>query len=140
LEHLQAALRAAQSAGDLKEQLTTIARQLGYFGYLAYDAVVWVCARHLRTTNTINLFPHYQANAIKFIALKPETSQRVQKISNRFWLAGILFSLTHGILKVSFQHVLNMIGPHGINSSLWAGRPLDQRDTQNPRSGREKYR
>ena len=44
LEHLQAALRAAQSTGDLKEQLTTIARQLGYFGYLAHDAVVWVRA------------------------------------------------------------------------------------------------
>ncbi|KAI0287005.1 peroxisomal biogenesis factor 11-domain-containing protein [Russula aff. rugulosa BPL654] len=81
LEHLQAALRAAQSAGDLKEQLTTIARQLAYFGYLGYDSVVW-------------------ANAIKLITLKPETSQKVQKISNRFWLAGILFSLTHGILKV----------------------------------------
>jgi Peroxisomal biogenesis factor 11 (PEX11) len=42
LEHLQAALRAAQTTGDVKEQLTTIARQLGYFGYLTYDAVVWV--------------------------------------------------------------------------------------------------
>ena len=51
----------------------------------------------------INVFP--QANAIRFITLKPETSQKVQKISNRFWLAGILFSLTHGTLKVSFQHV-----------------------------------
>jgi peroxin-11B len=50
LEHLQAALRAAQSADDLKEQLTTIARQLAYFGYLAYDAVVWVCAKRLCTT------------------------------------------------------------------------------------------
>ncbi|KAH9985419.1 peroxisomal biogenesis factor 11 [Russula compacta] len=80
LEHLQAALRAAQTTGDLKEQLTAIARQLGYFGYLTYDAVAW-------------------ANAIKFISLKPETSQKVQKISNRFWLAGILFSITHGVFK-----------------------------------------
>jgi peroxin-11B len=56
--------------------------------------------------NMIDVFP--QANAIKFITLKPETSQKVQKISNRFWLAGILFSLTHGIFKVSFQHMLNM--------------------------------
>jgi peroxin-11B len=104
LEHLQAALRAAQSTGDLKEQLTTIARQLGYFGYLAYDAVVWVCAKTLTHNQyMINVLP--QVNAIKFISLKPETSQKVQKISNRFWLAGILFSLTHGILKVSFQHV-----------------------------------
>jgi len=73
-----------------------------------------------------------QANAIRFITLKPETSQKVQKISNRFWLAGILFSLTHGLLKVSFQRVLN---PRGIKSSLWADRPLDQRDAQNPRPG-----
>ena len=57
--------------------------------------------------NVINAYPH-QANAIKLITLKPETSQKVQKISNRFWLAGILFSLTHGILKVRFQHVLNV--------------------------------
>jgi peroxin-11B len=44
LEHLQAALRAAQNTGDFKEQLTTIARQLSYFGYLTYDAVAWVRA------------------------------------------------------------------------------------------------
>jgi len=42
MEHLQSALRAAQITGDFKEQLTTIARQLGYFGYLTYDTVVWV--------------------------------------------------------------------------------------------------
>jgi len=80
MEHLQSALRAAQITGDLKEQITTIARQLGYFGYLTYDTVVW-------------------ANAIKFITLKPETAQRVQKMSNRFWLAGILFSITHAVFK-----------------------------------------
>ena len=64
MEHLQAALRAAQSAGDLKEQLTTIARQLGYFGYLAYDAVVWVCARHLLTTNMTNVFPSGECHQV----------------------------------------------------------------------------
>ena len=42
MEHLQSALRAAQTSGELKEQLTTIARQLSYFGYLTYDTVVWV--------------------------------------------------------------------------------------------------
>jgi peroxin-11B len=50
-----------------------------------------------------------QVNAIKFITLKPETSQKVQKISNRFWLAGILFSITHAVLKVSFRHVLHVL-------------------------------
>ncbi|KAI9460909.1 peroxisomal biogenesis factor 11 [Lactarius psammicola] len=80
LEHLQAALRAAQNTGDFKEQFTTIARQLGYFGYLTYDAVVW-------------------ANTVKFITLNPVTSQKVQNIANRFWLAGILFSITHAVFK-----------------------------------------
>lgn len=42
IEHLQAALRAAQSTGEPAEQITTICRQLGYFGYLTYDAFVWV--------------------------------------------------------------------------------------------------
>ena len=42
LEHLQAALRASQSSGELGEQVTTIGRQLAYFGYLSYDAAVWV--------------------------------------------------------------------------------------------------
>ncbi|KAH8988903.1 peroxisomal biogenesis factor 11 [Lactarius akahatsu] len=80
LEHLQAALRAAQNTGDFKEQLTTIARQLSYFGYLTYDAVAW-------------------ANAVKFITLKPVTSQKVQNIANRLWLSGILFSITHAVFK-----------------------------------------
>ena len=42
LEHLQAALRAASSVGQPGEQITTIGRQLGYFGYLTHDALVWV--------------------------------------------------------------------------------------------------
>ena len=42
VEHLQAALRAAQSTGEIGEQLTSIGRQFAYFGYLTYDAVVWV--------------------------------------------------------------------------------------------------
>lgn len=42
MEHLQAALRATATPADFGEQITTIGRQLGYFGYLTYDAVVWV--------------------------------------------------------------------------------------------------
>ncbi|KAH0838409.1 peroxisomal biogenesis factor 11-domain-containing protein [Lanmaoa asiatica] len=80
LEHLQAALRAAQSPTELGEQLATIGRQLAYFGYLTYDAIVW-------------------ANAVRVINLKPSTTQRVASISNRFWLSGILLSITHGLLK-----------------------------------------
>lgn len=51
LEHLQAALRAAQATGDLKEQISTIGRQLGYFGYLTYDAIVWVCSVNVRVSH-----------------------------------------------------------------------------------------
>jgi hypothetical protein len=79
-----------------------------------------------------------QANAINVINLKFETSQKVQKISNRFWLAGILFSITNAVLKVSFRHPLHM---PSWNQLIVVGkdRPLDQRDARNPRVGRKKY-
>jgi peroxin-11B len=52
LEHLQAALRAAQHVATPAEQITTIGRQLGYAGYLIYDVAVWVsvqlCEHKLR--------------------------------------------------------------------------------------------
>jgi hypothetical protein len=77
-----------------------------------------------------------QANAIKVIALKPETSQKVQKISNRFWLAGILFSITNAVLKVSFRHALHTPSWHQL-IVVAKDRPLDQRDARNPRVGRK---
>ncbi|KAF5375294.1 hypothetical protein D9758_000156 [Tetrapyrgos nigripes] len=80
LEHLQAALRASMASGPPTEQIATIARQLSYFGYLSTDAFIW-------------------ANAVKFWSLNPETAAQVSKISNRFWLAGILFSIVHGTVK-----------------------------------------
>ncbi|PPQ89407.1 hypothetical protein CVT25_002225 [Psilocybe cyanescens] len=82
LEHLQAALRATFSAGPVEETITTIARQIGYFGYLSYDAIVW-------------------ANSIKFITLDPATAKKVTKRAFQFWLAGIAFSLVHGVLKAA---------------------------------------
>ena len=42
MEHLQAALRATFSSGPIIETITAIARQIGYFGYLSIDAIVWV--------------------------------------------------------------------------------------------------
>ncbi|KAF4623095.1 hypothetical protein D9613_001914 [Agrocybe pediades] len=82
LEHLQAALRASLSSGPIEETLTTVARQIGYFGYLSYDAIVW-------------------AHSIKFIALSPETAKTVTKRAFQFWFAGIIFSLVHGVLKAA---------------------------------------
>lgn len=82
MEHLQAALRASLTPGPAAEQVVNIGRQLGYFGYLTLDAFAW-------------------ANAIKFITLDPETAKKISRISNRFWLAGILFSITNAILKTA---------------------------------------
>ncbi|TFY83777.1 hypothetical protein EWM64_g243 [Hericium alpestre] len=80
VENLQAALRAAQTTGYLWEQLTTIARNLSYFGYLSYDGVAW-------------------ASAIHFITLKPATASKVNRTAARLWLTGILFSLANGLIK-----------------------------------------
>ncbi|KAG6846027.1 hypothetical protein H0H87_011075 [Tephrocybe sp. NHM501043] len=80
VEHLQSALRASLASGPAVEQILTVSRQLAYFGYLSYDALVW-------------------ANAIKFLNLNSETANKVAKTSNRLWLAGILFSLVNGVLK-----------------------------------------
>ncbi len=45
VENLQGALRAYYGAGPPAEQITTIAKQLSYFGYLSHDALVWVRPR-----------------------------------------------------------------------------------------------
>lgn len=80
LEHLQAALRATANSGPIGEQITTIGRQLAYAGYLAYDSIIW-------------------ANSVKVVNLTKEGKERIGKISNRFWLAGILLNLAHALLK-----------------------------------------
>ena len=55
IDHLQAALRATFSSGPIPETITTIARQVGYFGYLSTDAVIWVWSFicHSRTISLI---------------------------------------------------------------------------------------
>lgn len=81
-EHLQNAMSAAQRTDvPMAEAVTTMGRQVAYFGYLTNDMFVW-------------------ANNIKFYNLKPSTAARVNKHANRFWLAGILLSITFGLLKV----------------------------------------
>ncbi|KAF8581638.1 peroxisomal biogenesis factor 11 [Ramaria rubella] len=80
IENLQAALRAMQASASALEQITSIARQLAYFGYLTYDMVVW-------------------AHSIRFITLAPDRAANVNKTSLRFWLAGILFSIMNGVFK-----------------------------------------
>lgn len=88
VEHLQAALRATQTTGPLGEQITTVGRQIAYFLYLAYDAIVW-------------------ANMIKFINLSPDKAQRVNKTANRYWLSGITLSIINAAFKT--QRINNEI-------------------------------
>lgn len=80
LENLQAALRAIQTGGPAAEQITIIARQLSYFAYLSYDMLVWV-------------------HSVRFVSFTPEQAAKYNKLSYRFWLSGILFSITNGFLK-----------------------------------------
>ncbi|KAK0456448.1 peroxisomal biogenesis factor 11 [Armillaria borealis] len=86
MENLQAALRAVlSSSSSAPEQITTIARQIAYFGYLSLDSLVW-------------------ANSIKFSHFKSETAQKIQRLSNRFWFTGIVFGLLNGIIKMLRIH------------------------------------
>lgn len=89
LEHLQLAQSSLSlSTPYLFEKYTSFARQLAYAGYLTFDALVWT-------------------NAVKFTRLDPVTAAKVNRISQRFWLAGILFSITNGVVKVGvddFHH------------------------------------
>ncbi|KAI5124613.1 hypothetical protein M0805_004223 [Coniferiporia weirii] len=80
LEHIQAALRAANSTARPGEQITTVLRQLCYAGYLIYDMVAW-------------------ANTVKFVTLSKDSSQKATRRSFRFWFLGIVFSICHGLLK-----------------------------------------
>ncbi|KAG6885443.1 hypothetical protein C0993_001523 [Termitomyces sp. T159_Od127] len=80
IEHLQSALRASLTSDPALEQIFAIARQLGYFGYLSYDALIW-------------------ANNVKFVNFDPQFAKKLSKTSSQLWLAGILFSLAGGILK-----------------------------------------
>ncbi|KAI0785973.1 peroxisomal biogenesis factor 11 [Abortiporus biennis] len=108
VEHLQSALRAIQGSAEAGEQITTIARQICYFGYLTYDAIVW-------------------ANAIKFLNLKPSTAAKVNKISNRFWLSGILFSIVHALLKTGRLAT----EAKKLQGSAWTEKGLEvERDTK----------
>lgn len=52
------------------------------------------------------LFDIWQVNAVKFFNFKPSTAEKVNKMASRFWFAGILFSITHGLLKVAIAYLL----------------------------------
>ena len=100
MENAQAALRALSAPGETGERITAIGRQLGYFGYLSLDNIVWVCVIALRVMiKAFNCALLSQANSIKFYNLAPSTAQKLNKRVMQFWFTGIVFSIAHGLLK-----------------------------------------
>jgi hypothetical protein len=137
LEHLQSALRAAQATGDLKEQLTTIARQLAYFGYLTYDTVVWVRVRRRpRTIDMMNVPPSGQSHQ----CYQPEARDISEGPKNlKPFLASWHFVQHHECgTQGEFPTRFTMPSWHQL-IVVGKDRPLDQRDARNPRVGRKKY-
>ncbi|KAG8936477.1 Peroxisomal membrane protein PMP27 [Tulasnella sp. 418] len=85
MENLQAALKASQSPAMKTlpfEQYATIGRHIGYAGYLSLDAIVWL-------------------NSVKFLRLPADRANRVNIASQRFWLAGIAYSIVVSLLKLN---------------------------------------
>ncbi|EJT99800.1 peroxisomal biogenesis factor 11 [Dacryopinax primogenitus] len=76
LEHLQSALRLSLSTSGDWAQITQIARQVGYAGFLFFDHLGW-------------------AGNVKLLRMSKESVERANKLSQRFWLAGILLSLVN---------------------------------------------
>ncbi|KAG8905620.1 Peroxisomal membrane protein PMP27 [Tulasnella sp. 403] len=106
VEHVQHAFDAMdKSHPTVLEKCSTVGRQIGYAGYLTFDAFVW-------------------ANAIRFIRLTPETSVRVNRISQKFWLAGILFSIVNGLIKLN-RHVSSMKDLKKVSRSEKRDIPVD---------------
>jgi len=104
MEHLQAALRASASDSFSTEALFFVAKHVGYFAFLSYDAIAW-------------------AHAVRFVSLSKETAQRVSRRSFQFWFAGILFSLVHGSLKsVRLTRELKLLR----ESKTWGEKDLAQ--------------
>ncbi|KDQ19927.1 hypothetical protein BOTBODRAFT_152505 [Botryobasidium botryosum FD-172 SS1] len=84
MENLQAALRAAQPdlvQARALEQTSLIARQLATAAYLSYDGISW-------------------ANSVRFLSMAPDRANRFNKLSQRFWLAGIFFGIINGTFKL----------------------------------------
>ncbi|KXN89907.1 Peroxisomal membrane protein PMP30A, partial [Leucoagaricus sp. SymC.cos] len=113
MEHLQAALKASLTSDPPAETITTVARQIGYFGYLIYDTLVW-------------------ASTIKFMKLDPRTSQRVARRAFQFWFAGIVFSIINGALKTARLNKEE----RRIQGSVPWGVPFPRSNINTPESAR----
>lgn len=80
VEHLKAAAIAADSKSlDLVIKYCAVGRQLGYAGYLTFDAFTVLDAAGIR---------------------KSPSAKRMQKEAYRFWLMGLLFSTVSGMYSL----------------------------------------
>ncbi|KAG0223024.1 peroxisomal biogenesis factor 11 [Mortierella sp. GBAus27b] len=78
IEHVEAAVVAATALSDKMLLVSIVGKQLSYAGYLTYDALIFLDG----------------AGAYKFKEIK-----RYNELANKFWLAGILFSILTGLYK-----------------------------------------
>jgi peroxin-11B len=80
VEHLKAAAIAADSKNlDPVLKYCAVGRQIGYAGYLTFDAITVLDAVGIR---------------------KSPSTKRIQKEAYRFWLMGLLFSATSGLYSL----------------------------------------
>ncbi|KAJ9098980.1 hypothetical protein QFC20_005798 [Naganishia adeliensis] len=114
LEHLQTAVTAANTpvkssslapVASNVAQLTQIARQLCYAGYLSTDMIVWL-------------------QSVKFLRIQADKFARINTISQRFWFSGIVLSL------ISSSASMIRLRAEGRRSRFeqdrgegWTGRP-----------------
>src|SRR5882724_5009117 len=65
-------------------------------------------------------FAFKQAHSVRFITFSPVRAIKVNKTSLRFWLAGIMFSIAHGILKVGHRARVYLIVVLSQPQTGWA--------------------
>ncbi len=76
IEHFKAAAIAANAKNlDPVVKYCAVGRQLGYAGYLSFDAITYLDAAGIR---------------------KSPTTQRLQREAYRFWMIGLIFSTISG--------------------------------------------
>ncbi len=80
IEHFKAAAIAADSKNlDPVVKYCAVGRQLGYAGYLTFDAVTYLDAAGIR---------------------KSEASKRLQREAYRCWMVGLIFSAASGVYSL----------------------------------------
>ncbi|KAJ7837481.1 peroxisomal biogenesis factor 11 [Mycena olivaceomarginata] len=82
IEHVQNALRAAITSTPPLEQVTSIARQVAYALFLSLDNFLW-------------------ARGMNLVTVRQQTYMKLAKLTIRSWLAAIIFSIVHAVIKTA---------------------------------------